>query len=153
MFAAIFIGYSMGTAPIVSYNFGAENHAELKNIFKKSLAVISATSIAMVAAFTSYDENLFKLTKLAFRIYSFSFLVCGVNIYGSSFFTALNNGIVSAVLSVLRTLGFQVPFILVLPVMLGANGIWLASPAAEVACMILTIACLIAFRKKYRYGK
>lgn len=162
IFAAIFIGYSMGTAPIVSYNYGAENHSELKNIFKKSLVIIGITSVAMLAAselaagtfasvFTSYDENLFNLTKSAFRIYSVSFLLCGLNIYGSSFFTALNNGLISALLSVFRTLGFQTMFILVLPVVLGENGIWIASPAAEFACMIMTIVCLIVFRKKYNY--
>lgn len=130
VFAAIFIGYSMGVAPVVSYNYGAENSGELKNLFKKSLTVIFATSLVMLIAsefsagilasvFTGYDKELFSLTKSAFRIYSLGFLLCGTNIFGSSFFTALNNGIVSAFLSVLRTLVFQVSFILLLPVLLG----------------------------------
>ena len=162
IFAAIFIGYSMGTAPIISYNYGAENKVELKNIFKKSLFIIGIGSILMFIAseslsgtfsaiFTSYDKNLFELTKKAFKIYSFSFLLCGINIYGSSFFTALNNGLISAIISASRTLCFQVTFILLLPVLFGSNGIWIAAPMAEFACMCLTIIFLITLRKKYNY--
>ena len=162
VFAAIFIGYSMGVAPVVSYNYGAENSGELKNLFKKSLTVIFATSLVMLIAseflagilasvFTGYDKELFSLTKSAFRIYSLGFLLCGTNIFGSSFFTALNNGIVSAFLSVLRTLVFQVSFILLLPVLLGTAGIWLASPGAELFCLVMTAGCFFGFRKKYNY--
>ena len=162
IFAAIFIGYSMGTAPLVSYNYGAQNHSELKNIFKKSLSIILIASVIMLilsegacgtfaAIFTSYDEELFKLTKTAFRIYSFGFLLCGINIFGSSFFTALNDGLISAVLSVCRTLGFQVTFILLLPTLFGSKGIWFSSPCAELGCAILTVICFIALRKKYKY--
>ena len=162
VFAAIFIGYSMGVAPVVSYNYGAENSGELKNLFKKSLTVIFVTSLVMLTAseflagilasvFTGYDKELFSLTKSAFRIYSLGFLLCGTNIFGSSFFTALNNGIVSAFLSVLRTLVFQVSFILLLPVLLGTAGIWLASPGAELLCLVMTASCFFGFRKKYNY--
>ncbi len=162
IFAAIFIGYSMGTAPIVSYNYGSQNHTELKNVFHKSIIVILIASVVMLAVselsagafaavYTSYDENLFNLTKAAFRIYSVGFLLCGMNIFGSSFFTALNNGLISAILSVCRTLGFQVVFILVLPLILGADGIWIASPAAEFGCMIMTVIFLLARQKKYGY--
>ena len=162
VFAAIFIGYSMGVAPVVSYNYGAENSEELKNLFKKSLTVIFVTSLVMLIAseflagvlasiFTGYDKELFSLTKSAFRIYSLGFLLCGTNIFGSSFFTALNNGIVSAFLSVLRTLVFQVSFILLLPVLLGTAGIWLASPGAELFCLVMSAGCFLGFRKKYNY--
>lgn len=162
IFAAIFIGYSMGTAPIVSYNYGAENSTELKNLFKKSLIIIAITAICMLAAseaaagvlasiFTSYDEELFNLTKMAFRIYSVTFLFCGLNIYGSSFFTALNNGVVSAVLAFVRTLIFQVACILLFPVIFGSNGIWMASPASEIFTAILTAICFIVLRKRYKY--
>lgn len=162
IFAAIFIGYSMGTAPIISYNYGAENSPELKNLLKKSLMIIGITAVCMLAAselaagllasiFTSYDKELFELTKTAFRIYSITFLFCGLNIYGSSFFTALNNGVVSAVLAFVRTLIFQVACILLFPVIFGSNGIWMASPASEILTAILTAICLIAFRKRYRY--
>lgn len=162
IFAAIFIGYSMGTAPVVSYNYGAESYDELKNLRRKSLRIIAITSICMLAAselaagvlasiFTSYDKELFDLTKEAFRIYSVSFFFCGLNIYGSSFFTALNNGVVSAVLAFVRTLVFQVACILLFPVIFGADGIWMASPASEILCAVLTVVCLAVFRKRYRY--
>lgn len=162
IFAAIFIGYSMGTAPIISYNYGAENSPELKNLLKKSLMIIGITAVCMLAAselaagllasiFTSYDKELFELTKIAFRIYSITFLFCGLNIYGSSFFTALNNGVVSAVLAFVRTLIFQVACILLFPVIFGSNGIWMASPASEIFTAILTAICLIVFRKRYKY--
>lgn len=162
IFAAIFIGYSMGVAPVVSYNYGAENSSELKNLFNKSLVIISLVSVFMLIAsesaagllasiFTSYDEALFNLTKKAFKIYSVGFLFCGLNIFGSSFFTALNNGIVSALLAFVRTLIFQVAFILLFPVLLGSNGIWMASPASEIFSMILTLSCFIALKKKYNY--
>lgn len=162
IFAAIFIGYSMGTAPIVSYNFGAENHKELHNLFTKSLVIIGITSIFMLLAsefaagifasiFTSYDKDLFELTKLAFRIYSVGFFFCGFNIYGSSFFTALNNGVVSAVLAFVRTLIFQVACILIFPVIFGSDGIWMASPVSEILSVILTVICFIVFRKRYKY--
>ena len=162
IFAAIFIGYSMGTAPIISYNYGAENSPELKNLLKKSLMIIGITAVCMLVAselaagllasiFTSYDKELFELTKSAFRIYSITFLFCGLNIYGSSFFTALNNGVVSAVLAFVRTLIFQVACILLFPVIFGSNGIWMASPASEIFTAILTAICLIVFRKRYKY--
>ena len=162
VFAAIFIGYSMGVAPVVSYNYGAQNNLELKNIFRKSITIISITSIIMLISseitsgllasiFTSYDERLFSLTKEAFIIYSVSFLLCGTNIFSSSFFTALNNGTISAFLSVSRTLSFQVTSILFLPSIFKSKGIWLASPSAEAACLIISIICLISLKKKYNY--
>lgn len=162
IFIAIFVGYSMGTAPIVSFNYGAENHTELKNVFSKSLSIVLCTSVAMLfiseaacgafaSIFTSYDEELFRLTKFSFRIYSVGFLLCGINIYSSGFFTALNNGLISAVLSVCRNLVLQVMFILVLPLLFGSKGIWFASPSAELGCAVLSVVCFIVFRKRYNY--
>lgn len=162
IFAAVFIGYSMGVAPVVSFNYGAENTGELKNIRKKSFFIIGVVAVCMLAAselaagvlasfFTSYDKELFELTKGAFRIYSVSFLFCGVNIYGSSFFTALNNGVVSAVLAFVRTLVFQVSCILLFPVLFGATGIWMASPTSEILTAVLTAVCFAVFRKRYGY--
>ena len=162
IFVAIFIGYSMGTAPVVSFHYGSGNKKELENIFNKSLQIVALVSLCMFAAseaaagilasiFTGYDEQLFALTKKAFRLYSFGFLICGVNIYGSSFFTALNNGLVSALLAFVRTLVFQVSCILLFPVLLGANGIWLAFPSSEILTAVLTAVCFIAFRKRYGY--
>lgn len=162
IFAAIFLGYSMGSAPIVSYHYGADNHDELKNLRRKSLRIIGVAAVCMLllsellagafaAVFTSYDEELFALTKKAFRIYSVGFLLCGINIYGSSFFTALNNGIISAVLAFVRTLVFQVSCILLFPVVIGANGLWMASPTSEILTAILTVLCLVLLRKRYGY--
>lgn len=162
IFMAIFIGYSMGTAPIVSFNYGAENKKELTNIFKKSLQIVAVGALCMFAAsetaagifasiFTGYDEQLFAFTKKAFRLYSAGFLICGLNIYGSSFFTALNNGIVSALLAFVRTLVFQVSCILIFPVLFGVNGIWLAFPSSEILTAVLTSVCFLIFRKRYGY--
>ncbi len=162
IFAAIFIGYATGSAPIVSYNYGSGNKAELKNLYEKSLLVVGIGAVCMLCAselfagtfaaiFTSYDQELFEFTKKAFRIYSVGFLICGVNIYGSSFFTALNNGLVSAVLAFLRTLVFQVGCILLFPLFFGTDGIWMASPCSELLTAVITFICLVTFRKRYGY--
>ena len=137
VFNAIFIGYAIGTAPIVGYNYGALNTDELRSVFRKSLLIILIASVCMVGLaeglatplskmFTRYDPELLALTKRGFFIYSFVFLFAGINIYGSSFFTALNNGLVSAVISFLRTLVFQISAVLVLPIFWATDGIWVS---------------------------
>lgn len=162
IFLAAFIGYSTGSAPIVSFNFGARNNTELKGLFKKSLVIIGISSVAMLAMgellaaplsaiFVSYDDALMSMTVRAFRIYSLSFLCSGISIYGSSFFTALNDGLTSALISFLRTLVFQVAAVLLLPLILGLDGIWYSIVVAEVMALALTTAFLLAYRKKYRY--
>ena len=162
VFIAIFLGYSIGTAPVVGYHHGAGNTDELKNLFGKSLKLIGIfgvclTVLAMFLSgtlskiFVGYDEELFEMTSNAFRIYAISFLICGFNIYASSFFTALNNGIVSAVISFMRTLVFQILAVLVLPILLGLNGIWLSITVAEVLSLIVTITFLIKNKEKYHY--
>ena len=162
IFIAIFIGYSMGSAPIVSYHYGAQNHDEMKNLFRKSLILVGVTGAAMIlisellalpltAIFVGYDRELLELTCRGFMIYSLSFLSTGVNIFGSAFFTALGDGLVSALISFLRTLLFQIVAVLVLPILLGVDGIWLAIVAAEVGAMAVTLGFLAAKRKKYRY--
>ncbi|MBR2646060.1 MAG: MATE family efflux transporter [Clostridia bacterium] len=163
LFLAIFIGYSVGTAPIVGYHYGAQNHDELKGLLKKSLRIILLSSVAMCIlaellatplslVFVSKKAELLKMTKDAFRIYSFSFLFAGLAIYGSSFFTALNNGLVSAIISFLRTLVFQVAAVLILPlVMNGVDGIWLSIVVAELMAAVLTAIFLVANKKKYQY--
>jgi Na+-driven multidrug efflux pump len=124
IFIAIYIGYSIGTAPIISYNYGAGNHKELQNLFKKSAVIIINCSVALTvialllagtlsSLFVSYDAALFEMTKRGFMICSFSFLFCGIGIFGSSLFTALNNGVVSAVISFLRSVIFQVVAVIV----------------------------------------
>ncbi len=162
IFAAIYLGYSMGCAPIVSYNYGAENHAELKNLFKKSTRAIICCGIVLVCLaellavplatiFVGYDKTLFEMTCQGFRICAMSFLICGMNIFGSSFFTALNNGPLSALISFLRTLVFQVSIILTLPLLLGLTGIWLSGITAEILTLAVTVTCLVLNRKKYHY--
>ncbi len=162
IFAGIFLGYSMGCAPIVSYNYGAENHDELKNLFKKSIRSILCGGVVLVclaqllavplaAIFVGYDKELFDMTCQGFRICAMSFLVCGMNIFGSSFFTALNNGLLSALISFLRTLVFQTVIILTLPLLLELTGIWLSGLISEILTLIVTVTCLAANRKKYHY--
>ena len=161
-FAAIFIGYSIGSAPIISYHYGAQNHAELKNMLKKSVLLtgsggIILTGLAFVLAnplaklFVGYDTDLFYLTSHAFCLFAFSFVLAGFNIFVSSFFTALNNGGISAAISFLRTLVFQTTFVLILPIFFGVDGIWIAITVAEVFACIISIICIFAKRKKYRY--
>ena len=162
IFLAVFIGYTVGTAPIVGYHYGAQNHDELKNLLKRSLVIIGLTSVAMFALaelasaplstlFVGYDKDLFTLTKRAFLFYSFSFLFSGFAIYGSSFFTALGNGVVSAFISFLRTLVFQILFVIVLPLLWGIDGIWISVVVAELMAGIITALLLIIKRKEYKY--
>ncbi len=162
IFVSVFIGYSIGSAPIVGYHYGALNNNELKSLLKKSLVLIATAGLAMTLLaellayplsmiFVSYDEALLKLTVNGFRLYSISFLVCGFNIYGSALFTALNNGVISAVISFLRTLVFQVSMLFLLPLLFDINGIWLSITAAEILAMIITLIFVIAKRKKYGY--
>ncbi|MCC8160500.1 MAG: MATE family efflux transporter [Oscillospiraceae bacterium] len=162
IFIAAFIGYAVGTAPVISYHYGAENHGELKSLLRKSLVIIGIFSVLMFAAaqllskplsmiFVSYDESLLNLTLRGFAIYSFSFLFAGIAIYGSSFFTALNNGLVSAAISFLRTLLFQVAAVLIFPLIWGVDGIWLSIVAAELMAAVTTTVFWIALRKKYKY--
>lgn len=162
IFAAIFIGYSIGCAPIVGYHYGAGNHEELKNLFRKSIAIVSLLGIVLTVAaaglsqplskiFVGYDPALSQMTSHGFQLYSLSFLAVGVNIFGSGFFTALNNGAVSATISFLRTLVFQVAAILVLPLLLGLDGIWLAVVAAELLALVVTAVFFFTKRKRYHY--
>lgn len=162
VFTAVYIGYSVGTAPVISYHYGAGNHDELKNLFRKSLILMVSCgilltlaaellSVPLVGIFASYDKKLFALTCRGFRIYSLSFLLMGVNIWASSFFTALNNGGISALISFLRTLIFQIAAIVILPVLWDVNGIWMAIVAAEIFALVLSVICFIARKDKYHY--
>lgn len=163
IFIAVFIGYTIGTAPVISYHYGAGNHKELKNLLRKSLLIVIAAGIAMMGIawalagplariFVGYDVELFALTKHAFRMFAFSFILAGANIFCSSFFTALNNGAVSAAISFLRTLGFQVISVLALPVFLGLDGIWYSITVAEVLAFAVSCIFLMANRRKYHYA-
>lgn len=162
IFIAVFLGYAIGTAPIIGYHYGAGNKDEMKNVYKKSISfnIVSGIIMCVVAIalsgvlaklFVGYDANLYSMTQKGFAIYSIAFLVMGLNIYGSSFFTALGNGLVSALLSFLRTLLFQVIAVLVLPIFFVLNGVWFAIVAAEGTALIVTIVFLLHYRKKYGY--
>lgn len=162
IFAAVYIGYSIGTAPIVGYNYGAQNHAELRNIRVKSMRSMLIGGVIMVSLaellapvlagiFVGYDKELFDMTVHAFRLFSFTFLLSGFNIWCSSFFTALNNGAISAAVSFLRTLVFQLAAVLILPIFFKLDGVWFSVAFAEVCAFIISMIFLIAKRKKYNY--
>lgn len=163
IFAAIFIGYSMGSAPVIGFHYGAGNKEELKGLFRKSLWVLLVfsvvlTGLAMMLAkplamiFVAYDAELLELTKRALTIYSLAFLMSGFNIFASSFFTALNDGLTSALISFGRTLMFQVASVLLLPLIFDVDGIWAAVILAEGLALILSAVCVIRNRKKYGYA-
>lgn len=162
VFMAIFIGYSIGIAPVISFNYGAKNHHELKNVFLKSLIIIGSTSLVMfilayfaskpfASIFSSGDEALLALSTTAMKIFSFTFLFCGLSIFFSSFFTALNNGTISMVISLSRTLLFQISFAFLFPILFGANGIWWAMTGGEICCLIVALIFILTKRNKYHY--
>ena len=159
LFQAVFIGYSVGTAPIISYHYGAKNYDELKNLRKRSLIVIICFAVFMFIIgeflskpiafiFVGYDNNLMEMTLRAFMIYSFSFLFSGFGVFGSSFFTALNDGLTSALM---RILVFQVVSVLIFPIFWGVNGIWFSIVGAEILATIMTAFFIIKKQKKYHY--
>lgn len=163
VFFAIEIGYSIGSASIIAYNYGAKNYSEQKSLFKKSMIILSVSGVLLCVAaqllayplarlFVGYDDGLCSLTVKAFRIFSFSFIFSGITIFSSGFFTALNNGLVSAVLSVLRSLVFRILFVFLLPYLSGADAIWLAIFAAEGSAFVVSAVMFAVFRKRYRYA-
>ena len=163
IFIAVFLGYAMGSAPIIGFHHGAQNEGELKSLFRKSMVINGVFSVTLTLAaellakplssiFVSYDRSLFDMTVRAVMIYSLSFLVCGFNIFGSSLFTALNNGLISAAISFLRTLVCQVAAVMILPIFLGLDGIWFSVLVAELVAVGLTLFCFVKYRKRYRYA-
>ena len=162
IFVAIFIGYSIGSAPVASFHFGAQNHGELKSLLRKSVLLMSSGGVLLTVAarllaallahlFVGYDAVLFDLTTHAFRLFSWSFLLAGFNIFTSGFFTALNNGAISAAISFLRTLVFQTASVLILPLLLGVDGIWWAITVAEIFAFLISLLFLFLKRNKYHY--
>ncbi|MDE6963392.1 MAG: MATE family efflux transporter [Lachnospiraceae bacterium] len=162
IFVAMFIGYTIGTGPVVGYHYGAGNHGELKSLLKKSYLLMGTAGIVMMllsrglahplaAVFVGYDAELLAMTVHAFRLFSFSFILAGLNIFTSAFFTALSNGGISAAISFLRTLVFQLLSVLLLPLLLGLDGIWWAITVAEVFAFIISLGFLAAKREKYHY--
>lgn len=163
IFVGTYLGYSVGTAPIIGYHYGAGNTDELKSLLKKSLRLILVTSVVMTgfaevsskllaSIFVSYDVELLEMTTKAIRLFSLSYIISGFNIFASSFFTALNNGVVSGVISFLRTLLFQVVMILLLPLIIGIDGLWLAVVFAEILALVVSFIFLKVNKKKYKYA-
>ena len=162
IFISVFLGYSIGVAPIISYHYGARNHAELKSLYKKSLVFMAVSSLILTGVaellalplakiFVGYNKELLDMTSRAFMIYSLSFLVTGFNIFGSSFFTALNNGVISAIISFLRTLVFQVAAVSLLPIFFKLDGVWFSIIFAELAEVAVTVFFLVKMRTRYNY--
>lgn len=162
IFLAIFIGYSIGTAPVVSYHFGAQNHKELKSLLRKSAVIIGVVSVCMVVLaeclatpfsqlFVGYDKELLALTSRAFVISSFSFLFSGFAIYFSGFFTSLNDGLTSAIISFMRTLVFQVGAVLILPAFFEIDGIWMSFIVSDGLAVMVGLSFIIGKRNKYHY--
>lgn len=162
IFISVYLGYAIGSAPIIGYNYGSGNKEEMRNVFRKSLMfnVFAGILMCVVAiglsgflagVFVSYDAELFQMTKRGFAIYSIAFLVMGLNIYGSSFFTVLGDGLVSALISFLRTLLFQIAAVLLLPLIWGLDGIWFAVVAAEALALVVTVWFWATKRGKYGY--
>ena len=163
LFVGTYMGYSVGTAPIIGYHYGAENKEELKSLLSKSLKLLGVVAIIMTglaeilskplaSIFVSYDKELLELTINALRLYSLSYIISWFNIFASSFFTALNNGLVSALISFLRTLVFQVAMILILPAIWGINGIWISVACAEILSLFVSIMFFVKNKKKYEYA-
>ena len=165
LFVAVFVGYAVGSAPIVSYHYGARNYKEVNNIYRKSLRMIAVVAVMMTGVsmwiipyvakvFVGYDAALLALTSRAFRLYAISFLFMGFNVYSSSFFTALGDGVTSALISFLRTLLFQVVAVLVLPALMGSvDGVWLAVTVAELAALVVTVCMFLTKDKIFHYRK
>ena len=163
LFVGTYVGYSVGSAPVISYHYGAGNKEELKSLLSKSLKLLGITALVMTALseilarplasiFASYDKELLELTVNAIRLYSLSYMINWFNIFASSFFTALNDGLVSALISFLRTLVFQVITILVLPNIWGIDGIWLSVLVSEIFSIIVSLICYAVNKKKYEYA-
>lgn len=161
-FLSVFIGFSIGTAPLIGFNFGADNRKELKNLLRKSIVVLGVSSVLMLVSalllakplsqiFVGYDQKLMDMTVRGFMIYSLSFLLCGFNIFGSSLFTALNNGLISASISFVRTLLCQIVAVMTLPLIFGLDGIWASVVAAELTALVLTTFFVLKYRKRYHY--
>ena len=163
VFMAVFIGYAIGSAPLIGFNYGADNRPELKNIFRKSMVILTGFSLLMAGGaflvskplsriFVGYDPKLLEITVRGFRIYALSFLFSGFNMFGSSLFTALNNGLISAAMSFFRTLICQIAAVLLLPLILELDGIWLSVVAAELAALILAGFFVVKYRSHYHYA-
>ncbi|MCI9129244.1 MAG: MATE family efflux transporter [Eggerthellaceae bacterium] len=162
IFAAIFMGYAMGSSPLMSFQYGAKNHKEMQNLFRKSIVfvllggvvmfgVAEASAELVATIFVSYDQGLFNMTVEAFRIYAFAYILMGFSIYGSALFTSLGNGIVSAVIALLRSLVFEAGSVLLMPLIFGIQGIWVSISVAEAASFAVTLIFMLALGRRYGF--
>ncbi len=162
IFSGIYLGFATGSAPIVSYNYGAKNSVQLKNLFAKSLVIIGTLGVVLTSGaeffanflsgiFVGYDSELHAMTAHGFKLYALAFVIMGFNIYSSALYTALNNGIISAIISFSRTFVFQIANVLILPIFFGIDGIWIALFASEIMALVLSIGFLVKTRKRYKY--
>ncbi|MBR3146834.1 MAG: MATE family efflux transporter [Eubacterium sp.] len=162
LFSAVMVGYGMATSPIIGFHYGARNMEEVSNVIRRNIVVMAVAGVLMFGAaellsdavarlFVSYDDDLMVMTRTAFRVTSITYLVYGYNVCGSSFFTALGNGTLSALIEASRLLIFQIIFLYTLPVIFGLSGIWYTLVASDVAAVGVTAAFLIIYRKKYGY--
>lgn len=162
LFTAIFWGYVSGVSPIISFNYGAKNHKELHNLLKKSIIILTTASLVMFVSstvlaspitkvFVGYDSELLSMTIKGFRLFAFTFLFSGLSVFSSSFFTALNNGLISAIISFSRVFLFQIPSVLLLPLVLELNGVWVSVVVAEMLTVIMGAILILKYRKKYQY--
>jgi len=162
IFFSIFMGYAVGSAPLMGFNYGAQNRPEMKNLYKKSLIIMAITGAAMLTLSESlagpfmsifgYERELYEMSVHGFRIYSIVFVFVGFNIYGSALFTSLNNGLISALISFLRTIVFQVTAVMVLPIFFGLDGVWAAGLCSDLTALVISVAFQIAYRKRYGYA-
>ncbi len=162
IFFAMFMGYAVGSAPLMGYNYGAQNRREMRNLYKKSLIIMAATGLLMFGLSEAlagpfikifgYEKSIYEMALRGFRIYAFIFIIVGFNIYGSALFTSLNNGLISALMSFLRTIVFQISAVMILPIFMGLDGVWTASLFADGVALIISAAFQFAYRKKYGYA-
>lgn len=163
IFAAVYSGFAIGSAPLIGYNYGAENHEEQKNLFKKCLVILGGIGLCMLVAaellavpmariFVGYDEKLVAITVRGLCLFAPAFLLSGFNVFGSSMFTALNNGLISGCISFFRTLICQVAAIMLLPMLFDLDGVWLSSAVAEMCALALVVICFVTQRRKYHYA-
>ena len=162
LFSAIFIGYEIACSPLMSFQNGAGNTCEKRSLFKKSMLIISVASVILFVIgescaypiayiFTGYNQDLCDLTVMAFRMYACSFLFMGIAMYGSAFFTSLENGLISAIISFVRTLVCELGAVIILPYLFGAQAIWLSFVVAEIVAALLSGLLIVAFSRKYGF--
>lgn len=162
IFAGIYFGYAMGVSPIIGYHYGANNKDELKNLFTRSLRLLVGTGVILTAIaeltagilakiFVGYEEELLAITVRGMRIYDIAFIMMGVNVFGSALFTALNNGKISALLSLVRSVVLEISMILLLPVIFGGQSLWAIVVVVELGSLMLTIAMMVKYRRFYKY--